>query len=162
MRHFHGIGELRAAVGERLGTSEWHPVPQQNITAFAEATLDFERIHLDPDRAAEAGLPGTIAHGLYTLSMGPALLYQIYDLSGAALGLNYGFDKVRFLNPVPADSRIRLHLDLIDATDIPGGCRFTFRQTFEIEGRDKPACVAESLVAYFDSLPSETATEKEN
>jgi acyl dehydratase len=150
MLTLNGISELKGRVGQELGTSDWHDVTQKRITAFAHATDDFEPIHLDDARGREAGLGGTIAHGLYTLSLGPKFLYEIYSLDGHSLGLNYGFEKVRFLNPVKVGCRIRMTVTLKAVEPIPGGNRVTMTQTFEIEGQDKPAAVADSVVAYFD------------
>lgn len=150
MLTLNGIHELAARVGQDLGTSDWHDVTQERITAFAHATDDFEQIHLDDARGKEAGLGGTIAHGLYTLSLGPKFLYEIYTLDGPSLGLNYGFEKVRFLSPVKVGSRLRMRATLQAVDPIPGGSRVTITQTFEIEGQDKPAAVADSVVAYFD------------
>ena len=150
MLTLNGIPELTALVGQELGTSDWYDVTQDRITAFAHATDDFEQIHLNDARGKEAGLGGTIAHGLYTLSLGPKFLYEIYSLDGPSLGLNYGFEKVRFLSPVKVDSRIRMTATLKAVDPIPGGHRITITQTFEIEGEDKPAAVADSVVAYFD------------
>ncbi|MEU0463563.1 MULTISPECIES: MaoC family dehydratase [Amycolatopsis] len=150
MRTLNSIGELRALVGTELGTSAWHEVTQARIDAFAAATDDFEDIHVDPERGAAAGFGGTIAHGLYTLSLGPKFLYEIYTMRGHSLGLNYGFDRVRFLTPVRVGARVRMVARLSEAREISGGTRFTLTQTFEIEGSDKPACVAESVLAYFD------------
>ncbi|KAA9164504.1 MaoC family dehydratase [Amycolatopsis acidicola] len=150
MRTLHSIAELRALTGSELGVSAWHEVTQQRVDAFAAATDDFEDIHVDPARGAAAGFGGTIAHGLYTLSLGPKFLYEIYTLNGHSLGLNYGFDRVRFLTPVRTGARVRMKAELAEAREITGGTRFTLRQTFEIENEDKPACVAESVLAYFD------------
>lgn len=149
MLTLNGITDLSSRIGQELGVSAWHTVTQQKITAFAESTEDFERIHLDSQRGREAGLGGTIAHGLYTLSLGPKFLYEIFTMQGVALGLNYGFERVRFLTPVPAESRIRMAAVLAAATPITGGTKFTVTQTFEIDGYDKPACVADSILAYF-------------
>jgi acyl dehydratase len=145
-----GIAQLEDRVGQLLGTSDWHEVTQERITAFAHATDDFERIHLDDARGREAGLGGTIAHGLYTLSLGPKFLYEIYALKGPSLSLNYGFEKVRFLSPVKVGSRVRMTATLASVAPITGGRRVTITQTFEIEGQDKPAAVADAVVAYFD------------
>ena len=145
----NGIDELIARVGTDLGTTDWYDVTQDRITAFAQGTEDFESIHLDPDRGREAGFGGTIAHGLYTLSLGPKFLYEIFEMTGHSLGLNYGFDTVRFLSPVRVGSRIRMTARLLDTRPIENGYRFTIRQTFQIEGHDKAACVADSVVAYF-------------
>jgi len=147
---FDSIAAMAARVGDVLGTSAWHEVTQQRIDAFAAATDDFEDIHVDPEAGKRAGLGGTIAHGLYTLSLGPKFLYEIYSMRGYSLALNYGYDKVRWLTPVPAGGRVRMTVKLADAKEIPGGTRFTLTQTFELDGSDKPACVAESVVAYFD------------
>ncbi|HET7399112.1 MAG TPA: MaoC family dehydratase [Intrasporangium sp.] len=150
MLTLNGISELKERVGRPLGTSDWHHITQEHITAFANATDDFEQIHLDDARGKEAGLGGTIAHGLYTLSLGPKFLYEIYSLTGPSLALNYGFEKVRFLSPVTVNSRVRMTATMRAVERIPGGHRVTITQTFEIEGREKPAAVAESVVAYFD------------
>lgn len=150
MRTFNGVAELRALVGQTVGTSSWHHMTQERIQAFADATEDWADIHVDPVRAATTAWGVTIAHGLYTLSLGPKLQYEIYEMTGHSLALNYGYDKVRFLSPVRVDSRLRLTLDLLDASPLDGGTRFRGRQTFEIEGEEKPACVAEALFAYFD------------
>lgn len=150
MRILNSVDELRALVGERLGTSSWHDVTQARIQAFADATQDWERIHVDPVRAAASPFGVTIAHGLYTLSLGPMFQYEIFEMNGHSLALNYGYEKVRWLTPVKVGSRLRMTQDLIAAEPIDGGSKFRTQQTFESEGHDKPACVAESLFAYFD------------
>jgi acyl dehydratase len=150
MRTLHGIQELRRLVGTELGTSSWHAVTQARIDAFAAATHDLEPLHTDPERAARTPWGVTIAHGLYSLSLGPALLGEIYTMSGHSLALNYGFDRVRFTSPVPVGSRLRMTARLEGAEPMTGGTLFRLRQTFEIDGQDKPACVAESVLAYFD------------
>lgn len=150
MRKLNGVAELRALVGQTVGTSSWHHVTQERIQAFADATEDWADIHVDPVRAARTEWGVTIAHGLYTLSLGPKLQYEIFEMTGHSLALNYGFEKVRFLSPVKVGSQLRMTLDLMDASPLKGGTRFRGQQTFEIEGEEKPACVAESLFAYFD------------
>ncbi|MEW2571581.1 MaoC family dehydratase [Streptomyces sp. NPDC047070] len=150
MLKLSGIAELRELVGREIGTSAWHEVTQARIDAFASATDDHEDIHVDPERGRQAGFDGTIAHGLYTLSLGPKFLYELYSLSGHSLGLNYGFEKVRFISPVPVGSRLRMRATLKAADAIEGGTRFTVTQTFETEGGKKPACVADAVIAYFD------------
>jgi len=146
----NGVDELRALVGQTLGTSSWHEVTQERIQAFADATEDWERIHVDPDRAAETPFGVTIAHGLYTLSLGPKFQYEIFEMTGHSLALNYGYDKVRWLSPVKVGARIRMTQHLLSAEPREGGSVFRTTQTFEIDGQEKPACVAESLFAYFD------------
>lgn len=150
MLTLNGISEISEWVGRELGTSDWHEVTQDLITGFAHATDDFEPIHLDDARGKEAGLGGTIAHGLYTLALGPKFLYEIISIEGFPLPLNYGFDKVRFLSPVRVGAKVRMRLALTAVDPIPGGHRLTLTQTFEIEGQEQPAAVAESLLAFFD------------
>lgn len=150
MRILNSVDELRALEGERLGTSSWHEITQERIQAFADATEDWERIHVDPARAAETPFGVTIAHGLFTLALGPKFQYEIFEMNGHSLALNYGYDKVRWLTPVKVGSRLRMTQDLLAVEPLDGGSKFRTQQTFEIEGQDRPACVAESLFAYFD------------
>lgn len=150
MRTIHGLDGYRALVGQELGVSDWHLVTQDRINAFAAATDDYEEIHVNPERAAQMPWASTIAHGLYTLSLGPKFLYEMYTIDGVSRWLNYGFEKVRWLSVVPVDSQVRMRADVLGARDIPGGAVFTVRETFELEGQQKPACVADSLSAFFD------------
>jgi acyl dehydratase len=150
MRKLKSVDELRALVGQTLGTTEWYDVTQERIQAFADATEDWERLHVDPARGAESPFGVNIAHGLYTLSLGPKFQYEIFEMNGHSLALNYGYDKVRWLSPVKVGSRLRMTQELLAAEPLEGGSKFRTRQTFEIEGQEKPACVAESLFAYFD------------
>jgi len=140
-----GIDELKAKVGEELGVSEWHEVTQDAIDAFADATGDHQWIHVDPQRAAETPWGSTIAHGLYTLSLGPQFTFALFTIEGFAFGLNYGYNKVRFPAPLPVDSRVRMRATLSSVDDVPGGVQLTITQTFEREGEEKPVCVAESV-----------------
>jgi acyl dehydratase len=140
-----GPDELKTRIGEELGVSDWHEVTQERINAFAEATEDFQWIHVDADRAKDTPFGGTIAHGLYTLSLGPRFSYAMFSLEGFAFGLNYGYDRVRFPAPVPVGSRVRMRATLSEVHDVAGGLQITITQTFEVEGSEKPACVAESL-----------------
>ncbi len=146
-----GIDGLRSRVGEELGVSDWHTVTQAHIDAFASATDDYERIHVDPERAKETPWGVTIAHGLYTLSLGPKFLYEMFATEDIPLALNYGFDKVRFLSPVPVESRVRMRATLEAVDEAGQGVRVRIKQTFEREGQEKPVCVAESLVMYFEN-----------
>jgi acyl dehydratase len=144
-----GIDELRAKVGEELGVSEWHEVTQDEIDAFADATGDHQWIHVDPERAAETPFGSTIAHGLYTLSLGPRFTFALFTIEGFAFGLNYGYNKVRFPAPLPVDSRVRMRAILSSVDDVPGGVQLTITQTFEREGEEKPVCVAESVARMY-------------
>jgi acyl dehydratase len=140
-----GIDELRAKVGEELGVSEWHEVTQDAINAFADATGDHQWIHVDPERAAQTSWGSTIAHGLYTLSIGPKFTFDMFTIEGFAFGLNYGYNKVRFPAPLPVNSRVRMRATLSSVDDVPGGVQLTITQTFEREGEEKPVCVAEAV-----------------
>jgi acyl dehydratase len=152
MRIIAGVEGLRAAVGEELGVSGWHRIDQAAIDAFAGATEDDYFIHLDSERAQrEAGLDSTIAHGLLTLSLGPKFSYEIVTVEGVGSTLNYGYEKVRFTSPVTVDSRLRMRLALAAIVETDAGVRVTYRQTFEIEGSERPACVADSVFFYWSS-----------
>lgn len=144
-----GPEELKAKVGEELGVSDWHEVTQERVDAFADATEDHQFIHVDVEKASETPFGGTIAHGLYTLSLGPKFSYAMFSLEGFAFGLNYGYDKVRFPAPVPVGSRVRMRATLSKVDDVPGGLQFTITQTFEVEGGEKPACVAQSIARVY-------------
>jgi acyl dehydratase len=143
--------EMKAHIGETVGTSEWVLVDQTMIDAFADATGDHQWIHVDLERAKKE-MPGgkTIAHGYLTLSLLPRLSAGVYRIRNTSRGINYGSNKVRFTAPVPAGSRVRLHQVLKAVEDIKGGVRLTFESTVELEGSDKPALVAEALVLSFD------------
>jgi acyl dehydratase len=140
-----GIDELKAKAGEELGVSEWHEVTQDAVDAFADVTGDHQWIHVDPERAAQTPWGGTIAHGLYTLSLGPRFTFAMFTIEGFAFGLNYGYNKVRFPAPLPVGSRLRMRATLSSVDDVPGGVQLTVTQTFEREGGDKPVCVAEAV-----------------
>lgn len=146
MRTIEGIEGLRACVGEELGISDWHQVDQDQISAFAASTGDDYWLHTDPERTRETPFGSTIAHGLLTLSLGPMFSYQLYEITGVPMYLNYGFGKVRFPAPLPVGSRVRMRATLQSIDEVPGGVTCTIAQVFEREGSDKPVCVAESLI----------------
>jgi len=146
MRTFTTLDEVIAAAGEDLGTSEWITVEQDRVDAFAEATGDHQWIHVDVDRAASGPFGGTIAHGYLTLSLVPWLGSQVFALETPGARLNYGVDKVRFPSPVPVGSRVRAHVSITAVTDIAAGKQMQIRYVVELEGSDKPACVAETVV----------------
>ena len=145
----NGIDDLRGRVGEELGVSEWVEVTQEMINAFADATEDYQWIHVDPERAKDTPFGGTIAHGLFTLALGPKFSYEMFSIEGIAFGVNYGYDRVRFPAPLPVNSKVRMRATLSGIEDVPGGVQFKITQTFEREGGDKPVCVAESLSRVF-------------
>jgi len=144
-----GTEDLRGRVGQELGVSGWQTIDQAAIDRFAEATGDFQFIHVDPEKAAATPFGGTIAHGLLTLSLGPKLSYGIYALEGFAFAVNYGYGKVRFPAPVPVGSRLRMRATLAAVDEVSGGLQLTIAQAFEVDGGDKPVCVAESLVRVY-------------
>ncbi len=145
------IDELRGRIGERLGPSDWFEVDQRRIDDFARVTEDFQFVHVDPARAAETPFGGTIAHGLLTLSLIVRLCQPLIpEIDGTTLLLNYGFDKVRFVTPVPVGSRIRGRAVLADVTERqPGQWLIRLDVSIEIENADRPAVAAEWLSLHF-------------
>ncbi len=144
---------LEQLVGSELGPTEWHEVTQQRINDFADLTGDHQWIHVDVERAQDGAFGGTIAHGLYSLSLGPALLEELVAFDGFAHTLNYGYDKVRFPAPVPVGSRIRMRATIQSVADVGGGsAQVVTTQYFEREGVDKPVCVAQSVGRFTDRL----------
>jgi len=146
MRVFTTIDELGGAVGEDLGTTEWLEVTQERVDAFADATDDHQWIHVDVGRAKAGLFGGTIAHGYLTLSLIPRFSPELFRLDTPGPRLNYGLNKVRFPNPVKVGSRVRARATLVELADVPAGKQLVVRYTIEIEGEEKPACVAETVV----------------
>ncbi|HZG98548.1 MAG TPA: MaoC family dehydratase [Nocardioidaceae bacterium] len=146
MRVFESPDEVVAAVGTDLGASEWVEITQERVDAFADATGDHQWIHVDPERAMAGPFAGTIVHGYLTLSLVPWLGSQVFTLGGDGAALNYGTNKVRFPQPVPVGSRIRTHVSVAEAQQVRAGTQVVFRHSIEIEGQDKPGCVAETVV----------------
>ena len=145
----NGLDELKSKVGQELGVSDWYDVTQERVDAFADATGDHQWIHVDPERSKDTPFGGTIAHGLFTLSLGPQFSYALWSVEGATFGLNYGYEKVRFPAPLPIGSRVRMRATLTEAHDVDGGVQFTVTQSFEREGSDKPVCVAEAVARVY-------------
>jgi acyl dehydratase len=145
MRTFADVDELKAARGELLGESDWVTVSQEMIDRFAEATGDFQWIHVDRERAKASPFGTTIAHGFLTLSLIPRLVDSVHSVGKVAARLNYGCNKVRFTQAVPSGSRIRARVRLADVEDTPRGVRMTWEATVELEGSPRPACIAELL-----------------
>ena len=145
------VTELSQYVGKELGRSAWLKIDQQRINLFAEATGDFQFIHVDPEKAAKTPFGGTIAHGFLTLSLIPVLMEDILMLpQGLKMVVNYGLDSVRFIQPVKVDSQVRLKVDLAEVTEKkPGQWLLKAIATLEIEGEEKPAYIAESLSLCF-------------
>ena len=144
--------ELQAKVGQNIGISDWFEVSQERINKFAEATGDFQFIHIDEEKAKLTPFGGTIAHGFLTLSLIPVLsaMTEGARVSNVKMGVNYGGNKTRFISPVRAGKRVRAHVKLLDLTEKrPGQWQQTNEYTIEIEGEDKPALIAEWVMQFF-------------
>ena len=145
MRRFTSIDELRTVLGQELGVSDWVTVSQEMIDQFADATGDHQWIHVDRDRARHSPFGTTIAHGFLTLSLIARLRDQIYDVEGVAARINYGCDKVRFLEPVPSGSHVRLRLKLAKIEPSRRGIRVDSDCTIELADAPRPALVADQI-----------------
>ena len=155
MHILNGIDEVRAAVGTHLGYSDYRVVTQDDIDRFAELTGDDQWIHVDVERAGAGPFGATIAHGLLTLSLGPFLARTLYRIEGMAMGVNYGYDKIRFPAPVPVNSKIRLGATVSSVEDVKsGGIQVGLTFVWELEGGAKPACVAEMFLRYSGEAPA--------
>ncbi len=144
------IEDARALEGQELGVSDWVLVDQDRIERFAEATDDFQWIHVDTERAAqELPIGSTIAHGYLLISLMPALIDQFVKFENLERAINYGLNKVRFKTMVPAGSRVRLRAKLLSARKRAGALQAILENTLEIEGESRPACVAETISMYF-------------
>jgi len=140
-----GVAGLKAAVGDHLGYSEYIEISQERVNQFAEATGDFQWIHVDVERAKSGPFGGPIAHGYLTLSLGPMLYPTVVRIEGFSMGVNYGANKVRFPSPVPVGSKVRLGVKVLEVEEIANGVQMTMEFTFECEGSSKPSCVAEII-----------------
>jgi acyl dehydratase len=145
---FHNLDEVAMASGAELGPTPWLEVDQIRVDGFADATDDHQWIHVDPTRAASGPFGGTIAHGLLTLSLLPRFINELYRVDNVAMAINYGFNKVRFITPVPVGSKLRAHARIADVTKIDGGVQAVVVTTIEVAGASKPAAVIESIVRY--------------
>ena len=148
MKKFSGLDEFVAAQGSQLGPTDWLEVTQERVNLFADATNDHQWIHVDPERAANGPFGGTIAHGLLTLSLLPHFTHQLYTVDNIAMAVNYGYNKVRFITPVRVGSKIRARAEIAKVDQLDGAVQATVPVTVEIEGSDKPAAVAESIVRF--------------
>ncbi len=144
-----GIEELATMVGQHLGYSQFQTVSQEQVNLFAAATGDHQWIHEDVERAKSGPFGGTIAHGYLTLSLLPVLLAGVLRVEGVAMGVNYGTNKVRFTKPVPVGSAIRAGATLASVEPFDGGATVSLDVVVELEGSDKPACVAQVIYRYY-------------
>jgi NADPH:quinone reductase len=149
---FTNITELKTAIGQDLGTSEWLSVSQEMINDFAKATLDFQWIHIDVEKAKKhSPFGGPIAHGFLTLSLAPKFMAELVAVQSVTMGVNYGTNKVRFTGAVPAGASVRMKASLVDVKDYPNnGAMVTIGAIFEMQGSEKPVCVAELLSLMFE------------
>lgn len=150
MNQFQSLEELSARVGQPVGCSDWVQITQEQVDLFAAATGDQQWIHVDPERARTGPFGGTIAHGFLTLALLPRFLEQAVGSVHAGMGVNYGLNRVRFTAPVPVGSRLRAHFKLLKSEDLNGSAmQLIWAISIELEGSEKPVCLAESLVRYY-------------
>jgi acyl dehydratase len=142
---FRSAEDFKAATGGSYGPTGWLTIEQSRINSFADATGDHQWIHVDPERAKAGPFGGTIAHGYLMLSIVNYFLPQLIEAQGATMGINYGCDRVRFPSPVRSGSRVRARAEIVGTEDVPGGVQVKIRVAVEIEGGEKPACVADTL-----------------
>ncbi len=140
------LEELKDYVGKELGLTEWMTMEQERINSFAEATEDMQWIHTNPERsAAFSPYKKTVAHGFLVLSLASKISYDAFSIENVVMGVNYGLDKVRFPNATKSDAKLRGRVSLMEYDAIPGGAKYKMKIVFELEGEEKPACVAEFL-----------------
>jgi acyl dehydratase len=145
-----GLAEVAALAGRDLGVTEWVEITQDRVNAFADATNDHQWIHVDAERAAAGPFGGTIAHGYLTLALLIPLYEQLLSVSGVGMSINYGLDRVRFPAPVPVGRHIRLAAKIADSEMVTGpGVQVQVEFTVELQGADKPACVAQAIYRYY-------------
>lgn len=145
---FSGLGAFTAAEGAALGPTDWLVIDQARIDQFAQATDDHQWIHVDPQRAADGPYGKTIAHGLLTLSLLPHFMHDLYRVDNVTMAINYGFNKVRFITPVPVGSRLRARALISGITEFSGGVQATLTTMIDVDDASKPAAVIESIVRY--------------
>ncbi|WP_406448153.1 MaoC family dehydratase [Streptomyces sp. NBC_00876] len=145
----HGIDEIKALDGADLGHSSWLEIAQDRVATFADATDDHQWIHVDVERAKEGPFGGTIAHGYLTLALLIPMWSELLHVEGVSMAVNYGLNKVRFPSPVRVGSKIRTHGRIASVADVRGGVEVAVDLTVEIDGQDKPACVAQALYRFY-------------
>ena len=143
MRTINGIDEFESLIGQELGSSEWLTMDQDAINAFADVTGDHQWIHVDEERAAEGPYGATIVHGFFTLALIPKFSSEVFTIEGVSIRVNYGLNKVRFLQPVVVGSRLRGKVEVKDVIRGEKGTQVILKQTIEIDGQERPACIAE-------------------
>lgn len=145
-----GREELQQHIGKDLGTSDWVTVEQADIDTFAELTGDDQWIHVDQERAKAGPYGTTIQYGFLTLSKSTGLLWEVCVVEGFSVILNYGLNKVRFPAPLRTGKRYRMHTNLAEVNELKGGVETIYKLTYEVDGEDKPCCVADLVFRYYD------------
>jgi acyl dehydratase len=155
MESYHSVAELEAAVGQEIGPTDWFEIDQQRVNGFADDTEDHQWIHVDPERAAKGPFGGPVAHGFLTLSLIPYFSSQLRTVDNVTMGVNYGLDRVRFPAPVRVGSRIRARATIKSLDKLSDeAVQLVTRVTIELEGSEKPACVADMVSRYYFTSPS--------
>jgi acyl dehydratase len=140
---------IQTQLGQEAKAGDWMEIDQDRVNAFADATLDHQFIHIDPERAAQTPFGGPIAHGFLTLSLIIPFWGELFDVDGVTTKVNYGLDKVRFTSPVKVGSRIRMQAAIAEVTEVKGGAQIKVSNTIQIEGQERPAVVAEFLARFY-------------
>jgi acyl dehydratase len=140
---------LREAVGTNLGQTGWQEMDQERVNQFADATGDHQFIHVDVERAKQTPFGGTIAHGYLTLSLMAPVMQELMSVTDAAMGINYGLDRVRFPAPLPVGAQWRGTGEIKEVSEVAGGLQVKVLGTIEVKGAEKPACVAECIVRLY-------------
>jgi len=143
------IADLREAAGKHLGYTEWEEMTQERVNQFADATNDHQFIHVDVERAKQTPFGGTIAHGYLSLSLMAYVIGELMHVSDAKMAVNYGLDRVRFPAPLPVGSQWRGGAEIMEVTEVPGGVQVKAKGTIEVQGQEKPVCVAETLARIY-------------
>ena len=143
------LSDLPNWVGKHLGFSEWREMTQDRVNQFADATDDHQFIHVDVERAKATPFGGTIAHGFLTLSLLVPIMGELFKVSGVTMGVNYGLDRVRFPAPLPVGAQFRGGAEIVEVTEVPGGVQVKSKVMIEVQGSEKPVCVAETLVRLY-------------
>ena len=146
---FENPVDLMGKEGLQIGPSDWMEMTQERVNTFADATGDHQWIHVDEEKAKKGPFGAPIAHGYLTLSLAAKLMPEIIEIKNMSMGVNYGTEKTRFINPVKVGSRIRGHGEFVEVKEVPGGYQSTLRVTIEIEGEEKPACVVDTISRYY-------------
>jgi acyl dehydratase len=151
MRSFASMAEMKAFVGQEIAVSDWLEITQERVNQFAQATGDHQWIHVDPIRAKAGPFGAPIAHGFLTLSLLPYFFEQSLSTPSVKMGVNYGLNKVRFMSPVTVGSKLRARIKVLAWEDLPNnGSQVVSEVKIEIEGSEKPACIAETIARRYE------------